>query len=460
MKKKKNIVMIYPSKTDESRTTAVLYHPLALAYMARHTPDYYNIKIYDEYVGERADPKKIHADLVAFSALTPGINRAYELADKFRKKGIICVCGGPHVTALPDEALEHFDSVIMGEGEMPWRDFLKDFENKETKKKYYGPSNVPLDDLGTPRRDLVNPKYYASTIITSRGCPYNCSFCYLTVFKQRAYRLIPHATVLEDFESLRGESYVAGVDENFVGHTKEHLKDRKRLLKKMIKRRFKFHWGCQVPITIADHPDLLSLMYKAGCRAVYVGLEAVDENKEDLRKIQKHHNVGRDYKEAIREIHEHNIGVIGSAILGLDSHRPGYPKKFLKMAKESKIDAVALFFLTAWPGTPLFRQLEKEGRECRDWDWVRKDLPSIKFKNYTHEEIMKDKVEILNSFFSPFNIAKIFMRWVAKDRSILSLFIRTAIRTRRTEATLKFRIRTFQKREKKHPQAGHNRPRL
>jgi radical SAM superfamily enzyme YgiQ (UPF0313 family) len=103
-----NLIFCYP------------YGPLSLAYLARHTPEYYNKILYDEYVGEDMDPETVDADLVAISSLTSGITRAYEIGDILRKRGITCVIGGAHVTALPDEALEHFDAVIMGEGEGPW----------------------------------------------------------------------------------------------------------------------------------------------------------------------------------------------------------------------------------------------------------------------------------------------------------------------------------------------------
>ena len=104
--------MVYPSRYNETRGEELLYSPLALAYVARHTPDHYRITLDDEYVGEKVDAARLKADLVAFSPITPGISRAYELADKLRARGITCVAGGAHVTALQDEALQHFDAVF------------------------------------------------------------------------------------------------------------------------------------------------------------------------------------------------------------------------------------------------------------------------------------------------------------------------------------------------------------
>ena len=113
--------MCYPSSAKENKGTELLYSPLALAYLARHVPDHYKISLFDEYVGEDINPDTVDADLVALSTLTSGITRAYEISDKLRKRGITTIVGGAHASALPDEALKHFDSVIIGEGELPWK---------------------------------------------------------------------------------------------------------------------------------------------------------------------------------------------------------------------------------------------------------------------------------------------------------------------------------------------------
>lgn len=153
------LAMLYPSRVKETRGEELLYSPLALSYLARHTPDNYKITLYDEYVGEDMDPGTVDADLVAVSAITPGIVKAYEIGDRLRKRGIKTIIGSAHVTALPEEALEHYDHVCMGEGEGPWREFLKDFEAGKAKEKYFGPMDVSLENLGTPRRDMIHPNY-------------------------------------------------------------------------------------------------------------------------------------------------------------------------------------------------------------------------------------------------------------------------------------------------------------
>ena len=436
-----NIIFCYPSKIKENIGTELLYGPLSLAYLSRHTPEYYNKVLYDEYVGEDMDPETVDADLVAISSLTSGISRAYEIGDILRKRGITCVIGGAHVTALPDEALEHFDAVIMGEGEGPWKDFLKDFENNSIQKKYYGPMNVSLDSLGAPDRNMIHRNYQYASINTSRGCPYSCSYCYLTVFDERKYRVIPHETVLDDFESLRDESIVVVTDENFIGYTKKDIEDRKILLRKMIDRNFSFLWGCQSTVSLADEPELMDLMYEAGCRAVFVGFEST--STEDLAEVGKKHNIGINYKEIVNTLHNHKIAVIASCILGLDNQKNGYHKQLIKDLKEIKADFIRVFLMTAWPGTPLYNELNKSGRLINEWDKVRKDIPSIKFKNYTHNEIINARKEVMDSFFNKRNLLKVILRWVFIERSLITTFLKISYRNRFSEKIRNSRAYTF-----------------
>lgn len=430
--------MVYPSHENIRQGEILLYSPLALGYLATHTPDNYRITLYDEYAGDYFNPATAQVDLVAVAAITPGISRAYQIGAGLKKRGIPSIIGGAHVTALPDEALQYYDSVCVGEGEGPWRSFLKDFERGKTKDTYFGPMNVSLHDLGVPRRDMCHANYQFPSVLTSRGCPYSCSFCYLTVFQNRKYRTIPHETILEDFDNVKDNYAVILVDENFIGYTESEREDRKILLEKMIRKNYKFYWGCQTTTTIGSDPELMSLMYRAGCRAVFIGFESIDD--ESLKLVQKNHNIGLDYKVLVSQLHKHNIAVIASTIIGLDSHDKTYPKKLIAALKEARVDYPRVFFTTAWPGTPFFDSLEKEGRVSRDWDIVRKDVPSIQFKHFTHDEAAAAKKEVLDEFFGTLGIMRTLSRWIFKDRSLIRLFVSMLVR---------YQVRDFKQKRKK-----------
>lgn len=431
------IAMVYPSRVKETMGEELLYSPLALAYLARHTPDNYAITLHDEYVGEDFNPDSVDADIVAVSAITPGITRAYEFGDRLKKRGIRTIIGGAHVTALPDEALLHYDSVCQGEGESPWKEFLKDFEKGTVKKIYFGPMNVPLDDLGTPKREMCHPNYQYPSLITSRGCPYSCTFCYLTVFKQRKYRTIPHDSILEDMDSLKNKGLIIVTDENFIGYSGSDLEDRKILLEKMIRKNYKFLWGCQSTTTLASQPELMDLMYRAGCRAVFIGFESIGD--DGLKLIGKDHNIGLDYTQTIGNLHKYNLAVIASTIIGLDTHTKDYPQKLIGELKKAKADFPRVFFATAWPGTPFFKSLEKEGRASHHWDEVRKDIPSIKFKHFTREEAIAARKEILDAFFNISYMFSLFRIWVFKERSLFLMYVKMSVRHKIAEVLKKRR---------------------
>jgi len=425
------LVMCYPSIVKENSGTDLLFSPLAFAYLARQTPDHYDITLYDEYVGEDINPETIEADIVAVSSLSSAISRAYDIGDKLRKRGIKTVIGGAHVTALPDEALEHFDTVIMGEGERPWKQFLSDYEKNDLKNKYYGAMDVSLDNIRTPRRDLIHPNYHFHSVMTSRGCPYSCSFCYLSVYKDRKYRTIPHETVLKDLDSLQDEEILIITDENFIGYSEADIADRKSLLKKMTERNYKFVWGCQVSINIVKHQDLIKLMFKAGCRVVFIGFESTD--KKSLIQLNKRHNIGINYQEVVEKLHDEKIAVVASFILGMDNQSNEYHNCAIKELKEIKADFVRVFYMTAWPGTKLFSELVREYRINPNWDVFRQDVPSVQFKNYTHQEAIEARKEILDSFFNWWNLTLLVFRWVFKERSLIKAFIKMIFRTRIAE---------------------------
>jgi radical SAM superfamily enzyme YgiQ (UPF0313 family) len=291
--------------------------------------------------------------------------------------------------------------------------------------------------LGTPRRDMCHPNYHYPSVMTSRGCPFSCSFCYLTAFKERKYRTIPHDTILEDLDVIKDTFAVIVTDENFIGYSEKEGEDRKILLEKMIRKNYKFVWGCQSTATLATQPELMDLMYRSGCRAVFIGFETVEE--EGLKQIRKNHNIGLDYNEIIAKLHAHNLAVIASVILGLDSHTKEYPKILIKAMKKAKVDFPRVFLATAWPGTPFFESLEKEGRASRNWDEVRKDSPSIKFKHFTREEATAARKKIIDSFFNVFSTMRAISKWIFKERTLIFIYIKMIIRNRISERLIKKR---------------------
>ena len=206
----KKLALINPAMHSDFYTSNLPYSLLTLAYVAAYTANDWEITSYDEYVDEYVDLDKIDADLVAMSALTPNILRAYYLADKLRQRGITTVCGRAHVSALPDEAVQFFDAVVLGEAEPIWPQVIADFESGNLQQVYDGGLDRSVEDIRLPRRDLIHQSYRCPSLITSKGCPFHCDYCYLSVYQKKKYRVLPVDTIIEDMEVVNRQNKPTG----------------------------------------------------------------------------------------------------------------------------------------------------------------------------------------------------------------------------------------------------------
>lgn len=172
--------------------------PLGLGIIAALTPADWKVKILDENFREFQFRE---ADLVGITAVTASVNRAYEIAAVYREKGIPVVIGGIHASALPDEALQYADAVVIGEAEGSWNNLIRDFESGNL-QKIYRSDLTDLKNLPPARHDLFHPAYLFASIQTSRGCPMNCDFCSVPSFNGHKYRLRDVNAVLDEIGSV------------------------------------------------------------------------------------------------------------------------------------------------------------------------------------------------------------------------------------------------------------------
>ncbi len=204
--------------------------PLALGIIAALTPNDWDVKIVDENFGSL---DHFEADLVGITAFTCTVARAYEIADIYRKKGVITVMGGIHASMLPEEALQYVDVVVIGEAENVWKKIITDFEAGTLQKIYKGEFEE-LRNMPIPRWDLFHPEYLGA-IQTTRGCPMNCAFCSVTAFNGNRYRYRPIEEVLDELERIP-KKFVYFLDDNIVGHCKESEERAINLFKGIIHR--------------------------------------------------------------------------------------------------------------------------------------------------------------------------------------------------------------------------------
>lgn len=343
--------------------------PLGLGIVASLTPSDWNIKILDENFRVF---KYREADLVGITAMTATINRAYELAAIYRSKGVPVVIGGIHASAMPEEALQHADSIVMGEAEGAWQELIRDFEAGALKRTYRAGLS-DLQDSPPARHDLFHPGYLFASIQTSRGCPMDCDFCSVPFFNGHKYRLRSTNAVLDEIQTIQNP-FIYFVDDNIIGYNKVAEEHAIALFEGMIQRNLKKEWFAQASINIADKPDILKLAAQSGCRMLLIGIEAeneaalIDSNKKLNLKVGVNH-----YKEAFKRIHEHGINVLGAFIYGMDSDSVTSIEKRTAYIQSSSVDVVQASVMTPLPGTRLYERMNNEGRILctnfpKDWE--------------------------------------------------------------------------------------------
>jgi len=336
------------------------YPLLNLPYIAALTPDYYQIAVIDENI----KPFEFQeADIVGITAFTSTVNRGYEIAQIYRKKGIPTVMGGIHVSMLPEEALNYCDAVVIGEAEGAWPRLLEDFETGTLKKQYRG-SWIDLAHLPLPRRDILQNQYYSwGGIQTSRGCPMNCSFCSVTAFNGRRFRRRPIEAVIHELEQIP-QKKVMITDDNIIGYSKEDRDWARVFFSRIIEKKIRKIFFVQTSIQFGEDPELIRLAAKGGVKILFIGLESVEP--ETLRSYHKGLNLKRlqknKYHRLISRIRKAGIAVIGAFVVGGDDEDTSIFHKTLDFIQSSHIDILQITKPTPLPGTQLWHKLSNEGR--------------------------------------------------------------------------------------------------
>jgi radical SAM superfamily enzyme YgiQ (UPF0313 family) len=386
--KKLKIKMIVPSHpTGQVKIFGKVYmSPLTPSILAVHTPPHYEFKVTDENV-EPIDFEE-PVDLVALSVLTPMADRAYEIAKVYRQKGVKVVMGGVHPTLMPEEALEHSDAVVIGEAEGVWGKLLEDFSNGSLKKFYQSEAKPSLQNLPIPKWGVLKTDAYVyiPKVETSRGCPYNCSFCSTTRFFGRQIRRRPVEEVIKEIKKLSSR-FVFFTDNNILGSPSYA----KELFQSLIPLKIK--WIGQVSINVVKQLEIMRLMAKSGCVGLLIGFESLA--KRTLDEMNKKVNTLIEYKKAIKQIHSLGIGIIGCFVFGFDTDDESVFQRTLRFVKKMKIEVPQFTLLTPYPGTTLRQKLEEAGRllqsKWQDYDTLHVVYQPVQFST---EELKKryDKV--------------------------------------------------------------------
>ena len=419
----KNLLLINPRSTVNSGLSASSqsrFPPLGLGVIASLTPSSYNVRIIDE----NFEPfEYTDAHIVGITVFTSAAVRAYEIAALYRARGIPVVLGGIHVSMMPDEALNYADAVVTGEAEGVWPTLVQDFEAGCLKRVYSGGA-ADLSEAVFPGRELFHPDYGFASVQTSRGCPMDCSFCSVSVFNGKKYRQRPVNDVLDELETIP-QKLIFFVDDNIIGYGSSAAERAIELFRGMVERGINKSWFCQASLNFGDEPEVLKWAAKSGCRMVFLGLEAVDD--DELAGMNKNLNIRLEYRKAFENIHKAGIAVLGAFIFGSDTDTEKTIKRKTDYILREDIDVIQVTTLTPLPGTRLFGEVCDAGRLLySDFpnDWVHFDMTELTFEP---NKIRPDVFNRINE---------------EQQRRLLSLpvlirkFLQTMIRTRSLETAL------------------------
>ena len=329
------LLIIAPKWPDNSLWGQIVFRfpYLALTTLAALSGDGWDVAIVDENV-QPIDWEDL-PDLAAISIMTPLAPRGYDIADTYRAKGVRVVLGGIHATMMPDEAAQHADAVVIGEAETTWPTVLKDFENQTLRSRYQPAGFCGLDRLAVPHRHLLPRKayFFINTLQTTRGCPFDCEFCSVTSFYGHTYRTRPVEDIVAEVEQMQG-GFIFFVDDNIVGKPAYA----KKLFKALIPLKVK--WFSQASLSIVKDNELLDLAQQSGCSGLFIGFESLSQ--ESLKAMGKSVNRVAEYRDAIRAIHDHGIGIQGSFIFGTDQDDSAVFADVLRFIETTHLEA-ALF---------------------------------------------------------------------------------------------------------------------
>ena len=360
------IVPATQENTRQGRKKAI-FPPLGAAMVAALTPPDVEVSLTDENV-TAVDFRK-EADLVGITALTNTAQRAYEIADTFRARGVKVVLGGIHPSILPEEAGQHADAVVVGEAVGVWPGLIEDFKANRLQPMYQSKERPSMNNLPIPRRDLfIKGAYFnRQTISATRGCPNSCSFCTVTSFFGRTYRCRPVAEIIEEVETFDRKSIIAFIDDNIAGKPRFA----KELFQALIPCKVK--WGGQASVTIAKDDELLRLAAASGCILLFIGFESL--SPANLAAVGKKVNVVDEYEDVIRKLRSHGIAVYGSFIFGFDEDEEDAFQRTVSFAQKMQLEGASFSFMTPLPGTAFHESLDKAGRLLtKDWSRYEYDL--------------------------------------------------------------------------------------
>ena len=368
-----------PGFVERSRTIASL-PSLGLLTLAGMTPGTHEVHYLEVEDINALTALPAGFDLVAISSFSAQIKEGYQLAERYRAHGVPVVMGGLHVTTNPLEPGQHGAIAAVGEGEPIWSEILEDAERGRLKPVYDARGReFDLREAPMPAFELLDAaRYNRITVQTSRGCPWRCSFCASSILLSGRYKQKPVAKVLAEIDRIRAlwpRPFIEFADDNSFVNRRYW----RELLPELAKRRIR--WFTETDLSVHEDEELLELMREAGCRQVLIGFESPVAQGLDGLELRRNWKRSRyeQYRGAIRSIQAHGIRVNACFVVGLDGHGPEVFDALREFVRDTLPYDVQVTLPTAFPGTPFYAKLKREGRLLEEKAWERCTLFDINF---------------------------------------------------------------------------------
>jgi radical SAM superfamily enzyme YgiQ (UPF0313 family) len=419
-----NILLVYPETptTFWSFRNALKFiskksseSPLGLLTIAAMLPQEWNKKLIDTNVTALKNEHIEWADYVFLTGMNLHISSMKKIITRCNQKNTKVVLGGPLVTNDYNQFLG-VDHFVLGESETILPQFIKDIQNGNPKPIYKSTEFPDISNTPIPMWELVEMKKYASMSVQySRGCPFNCDFCSITMLNGHVPRTKSKEQFLSELQSLydfgwRGGIFV--VDDNFIGNKKK-LKN--ELLPALIewsqKYNYPFSFGTEASINIADDEELVNMMVKAGFDHTFIGIET--PNNESLAECGKSQNLRRDLVSSVKKLQRKGIVVSGGFIVGFDNDSPNIFRQQINFIQNSGIVTAMVGLLNAPSGTTLFKRLKSENRLLNIMSGDNMDGSMNFIPKMSYQKLIHGYKEILDTIYSPkefYNRVKTFLQ--------------------------------------------------
>ena len=385
----------YPKDPNASFGKHVLTPTLALTSFAAATPDHWEVRYWDENLLDGRPPASPIPEVVGITVHLTFARRAFELARWYRSRGSKVILGGLHVLSCPEECAPHADALAIGDGVQLWPRILADVESGLLQIRYSAAYENDYRTDPPPRRSILPRSSFLTTtsLIATRGCHKRCGFCYLATDGVRMpYRMRDPAQVAAEFLA-DDQPYAVFIDNN-LGSNREYLRSLCAALSPLNRI-----WSAAVSIDVTDDPTLVRDMALAGCTGVFVGFESLTD--ENLAEAHKKTPRTADYARRVRMLHDCGIQVNGSFVLGFDHDRKDVFARTAEWIERNRMECATFHILTPYPATPLFRQMEAEGRLLhRDWSLYDTAHAVFRPKHMSPEELEEGYAWIYRWLFS------------------------------------------------------------